>query len=258
LRRAIELDPELVEARVALAQALARGGSAEEAREQQAEVRRLNAARADASRAMILVETAGQLQQSGDVATAAARLREAVTLAPGFAEAHFQLARVLRQAGARPSDIESPLLRVLQLDPRHAGAHYEWGLLRESDDADAASEAFRRAADLWPGFVPAHRALAELAQTRQDWPTVVTALEAVVAWEPHDVAAHLALGRALSRQKRWAEAVVTLRIASALDPRSAEALDALADALAAGGASDESARARRIARELESSAGAPR
>ena len=60
LRAAIALDPGLTDARAMLAQALARTGARDEAREQQAEIQRINAIRAAMGRALVLLEGASE------------------------------------------------------------------------------------------------------------------------------------------------------------------------------------------------------
>src|SRR5436190_1277206 len=88
LREAIRLDPAMTEARVTLAQTLARAGRMAEAREQQAEVRRINAEDADHGRALVLLQTAADRIQRGEVTPAIDDLREAAALNPRFAETH--------------------------------------------------------------------------------------------------------------------------------------------------------------------------
>jgi protein O-GlcNAc transferase len=201
------------------------------------------------------VESAHERLRAGDAPAAAAQLREAIGLAPAFEEAHYLLARAMRELAAERSDTEEVLRRVLQLNPRHALAYYDLGRLQAGTDPAAAAAAFRRATELAPGMVVAHRALAELAEAREDWPTVISSLEAVAAWEPGDGRVHVKLGQALSRRRAWAEALVTLRIATMLEPEFADAHYALAEALAASGATDEAARALATARHLASLAG---
>ena len=57
-RKAISLNPDLGDAHATLAQALQRAGQPEEAKKELAELKRIDTAKANAGRAMILVETA--------------------------------------------------------------------------------------------------------------------------------------------------------------------------------------------------------
>ena len=131
-----------------------------------------------------------------------------------LAEAHFQLAIALKQAQAQDAsrtaaiarghdgdEVDAELRRAVELDPSHALAHLELGLRRASRGEIASGiEALRRAVTLAPGLAAAQRALAHLAVQREDWPTAVSALEAVHAWEPEDVPAAVALTSVLVRQ----------------------------------------------------------
>jgi tetratricopeptide (TPR) repeat protein len=245
LRRAIELDSSLIEPRVALAQALARSGRQDEARQQQQAVQRLNAEKAGIGRAMILIDSTTGLLEQGDTAKALPLLREAIDLAPALTEAHFQLALGLRRSyeahvsskpgaasGPDPAAIEAELLRVIELDPAHAPAYAELGMFHASrGDTVHALAALRRAASLAPGLVTAQRALADQAAVLEDWPTVVAALEAVMAWQPEDPSAPLNLARTLLRQRECAGAVAVFQHAVRLQPDLASADPALDGAL---------------------------
>ena len=225
LQRAIALDPSLVEARVTLAQALARAGRRAEAREQQEAVGRINDEKAALSRATLLLDGATDVLKRARPADAVPLLREAVALAPALAEAHFQLAMVLKHAethqpsqpaaAVRRSDsdeVEAGLRRAVELDPSHALAHLELGRRRATRGELASGiEALRRAVTLAPGLVAAQRALADLAARHEDWPTAVAALEAVLAWEPEDVPAALALSSVLLRQHDCAGAAALVQ-----------------------------------------------
>jgi Flp pilus assembly protein TadD len=88
--------------------------------------------------------------------------------------------------------------RTLELDPNHAQAHLELGLLlkRVGNNDEARSE-FATAAKLAPGLVQAHQELGNSALASQDWSTAVREFQAVLAWSPDDKQAHYDLARAL-------------------------------------------------------------
>jgi tetratricopeptide (TPR) repeat protein len=203
LQTAIHLDPYLTEARVTLAQALANAGAKDEARQQQAEVERINALRANMGRALVLIEAASDRMRAGDSAGALDRLREAVAASPSSAEAQYQLGRVLRGVPDRSRESEAALLQAVQIDPHHAPAYYELGMVRASlGDTRGAAADLQRATELAPGLVAAHRARAALAAGQQDWPSVIGALNAVVAWDPADSTARRQLQEASTHESQ--------------------------------------------------------
>jgi Flp pilus assembly protein TadD len=167
-----------------------------------AEVQRLKERETALGRALVLVEMgAGQLDK-GDAAAAVASLREAVTVSPDFAEAHYRLGLALQKAAAPPSQVEDALLRAVQLDPAHARARFEWArLLAARGDTVGARDQFRQALSRQPSLVDAHRELARMAAAAGDWPAAVAELQAVVAWEPGDARARRDLTAALARMK---------------------------------------------------------
>jgi tetratricopeptide (TPR) repeat protein len=195
--RSVRLDPELTEAHVNLAQALARSGRKEEAQAERAIVLRLNAARADVGRALVLVGQSAAERTAGRLPRTVALLREAIVLNPGFAEAHYQLALALADLkdvdGARKA-----FARVVQLEPAHARAHDRLARLLRTTDSAGAMREWQAATDAAPCFVDAQRALADAAAAANEWPSAVTALEMVVALEPADARARNLLMRALS------------------------------------------------------------
>jgi tetratricopeptide (TPR) repeat protein len=235
LKRAIAIDPSLVEARVTLAQALARTGRRAEAREQQDAVERINTEKAALGRAMLLIDSARDLLNRAEPEGALPLLKEAVALAPGLAEAHFQLSIALNRAGAqammsgqgqgrfgKDGDIEAELRRAIERDPAHAQAHFNLGQrCAIRGDIPSALASLRRAVSVAPSLVPAQRALADFAVRGEDWQTAVTALEAVLAWEPEDVPAALALTSVLLRQRDCAGATALYQRATRLDPKRA-------------------------------------
>jgi len=219
-RRAIELNPSLAQAHASLAQALQRAGRKEEASKELAELEKINLGVANEGRAMILVESAEGHINKGERSAAIGELREAVTLSPGFTEAHYQLGLALRQSGDDAAKAESAFREVLQLDPNHAPAHLQLGLLfaASGDRAEAAAE-FENAVKLAPGLVEAHRGLGRLATDSKDWETAVREFQAVVAWNPEDAAGHYDLAASLKASGQLDEAARELQVAQKLDPK---------------------------------------
>ncbi len=198
LRQAAHLDPYLVEARSALAQALQKTGDKDEARRELESVQRINRERDAVSRALILIETAAADMKKGNTGKAIGELREAAALSPELLEAHYQLGLAL----GRSAEAESAFRRVLQLNPNHAPAHYQLGLAFAARGDHTAASEFKLAVELAPGLTEAHRALAKLATTAKDWTTAEAHWTSVLAWIPDDPAAHANLTVVLKARNR--------------------------------------------------------
>jgi len=199
LQQAIRIDPRLAEARVNLGQALLKSGRRDEAQAQIAEVERLKAEQAGVGRAMILVETAASHSAKGERAAAVERLREAAAASPELSEAQYRLGlALLEHSPPDPAGAEVAFLRVLQLDPNHAGARHRFGgLLARRGDAREGAFQFRRALEIRPSLVDAHRELARIALRSREWAAAAVELKAVLAWEPTDATARDELAKAL-------------------------------------------------------------
>jgi len=221
-RRAIVFNPDLAQARASLAQALQRSGQKEEAQKELSELEKINLGVANEGRAMILVETAAGDIDKGEQSAAVQELQEAVTLSPGFIEARYQLGLALRHSADGSAKAESAFRQVLQLNPNHALAHLQLGLLvaAKGDRAEAVAE-FENAAKLAPGLVEAHRGLGRLAADSRDWETALREFQAVVAWNPEDAAAHYDLAASLKARGQLDEAAHELEIAQKLDLKRA-------------------------------------
>ncbi|MGH9538391.1 MAG: tetratricopeptide repeat protein, partial [Terriglobales bacterium] len=218
-RKAISLSPGLAEARATLALALRKSGQPEEAKKELEELQRIDTAKANQGRAMILVETAEARMKKGEITPAITELQEAVTLSPEFTEAHYQLGLAL---GANPDSMtraEAAFRRVLELNPNDASAYLQLGLLvQASGDKAQASSLFEKAAYLAPGLTEAHLQLGRMARDSRDWATAVREFEAVLAWSPDDAKTHYDLATALKANGQMKEAAHELEIAQRLNP----------------------------------------
>jgi tetratricopeptide (TPR) repeat protein len=113
------------------------------------------------------------LKARGDLARAAASLRRAADLRPDLAAPRIVLAQTLRltgdEAGAARESSEADRLRALSQQSQEAATLTAAGTQKlDAGDAAAAAELFRRAAQAFDAFAPAHyqlgRALAQLGQ----------------------------------------------------------------------------------------------
>ena len=220
-RAAIDLDPNLTEARANLSQALQKAGRKQEAQQASEELRKVNAEASNFGQSMILVQTAADHMNKGETSEAVRALQEAVSLTPTFTEAQYQLASALRRSGDNKKSEEASW-KVLQLEPDHALAHLNLGLLLSKEgDANQAEVELKKAIQIEPSLSEAHFALGKLAGRSQNWQVAVREFQTVIAWNPLDAAAHNALAQALKASGQAEEAARELRFAQQLGPETA-------------------------------------
>ena len=198
LREAIRLDPYLLEAYYNLVRALRKAGQAEEAARVTDRAEQLSTEKAHAGRSIVLLQSALQHKESGDLEAALDELREATTLSPQLLEAQFQLALTLRELHQETPETEQALRRVLELQPGHARAHHQLGrLLQQLGKTEEAVTELRAATRLAPSLIEAHRALGRQSLGLEQWALAAAEFRAVLAWHPDDLEAQKDLATAL-------------------------------------------------------------
>jgi len=96
---------------------------------------------------------------AGETEAARASLVEAVRLKPGWAEAHFYLAKVF-DVLKRYDDMLDAFREAAWLKPEWAEAHYNLGLaLLMLGEAEEALAPFKQAVEIDPGCLGAHKGL---------------------------------------------------------------------------------------------------
>jgi superkiller protein 3 len=200
LERAVQLNPNLIKAHASLAQAYQRAGRTAEAQRESERLATLTAEQRNRGRAMVLVESAEQQTKTGQ-AQAISALHQAIEASPGFAEAHFQLGRLIRDSGGNPDDAIASFRRVLDLDPERAEAHYEIGftLERTGRKADALGE-YRIAVEMAPCQVQAKEALGRAALEAGQWSTAAAQFRGVLAIQPKNADAKNGFERAVASE----------------------------------------------------------
>jgi tetratricopeptide (TPR) repeat protein len=152
---------------------------------------------------VVLLQAAGDHLRVGDTAKALPEIREAATLSPDFAEAHWQLAASLWKTSGDLAEIIKELHTALELNPDHAQAHYLLGPARQKQGMTGLARAeFNRALELAPSLSDARRASAEMAGAEGDWPKAVAEYQKYLVSRPNDDAAQKALALAEANLKR--------------------------------------------------------
>ncbi len=146
---------------------------------------------------------------------------------PGSYQVQRLNAEVLELQG-KPQEAIAEYRKVLSLDPRVPGIHYEIGtiLLQQSHQLATLHEAkkeFEAELQIDPGNARAEYQLGEIASTVRDWNDAIAHLENAVKLDPQMVPALVSLGEAYAAAGRVKDAVAPLERATELDPDNADA-----------------------------------
>lgn len=255
LRRAVELKPDLREARLSLGFALQRLGRLDEAAREYREAIRHHPDSAEAHSNLCSV-----LQLTGDHQGSVAACLRAIELSPAYANAHrnaggafealgrptealqhygeaLRLAPsaavhdargLLLQRLGRPSDAVQDHRAAIRLQPDSAGSHNHLGAaLQRLGRADEAIAAFERAVAIQPSHLDARFNLANALQLARRSAEAIPHYQTILEHNPRDVSAWINLGVALERTGRVADAAAAYREALRLDPSSSQARENL-------------------------------
>ena len=99
----------------------------------------------------------------GKNAEAAASLRDAASLDPGYLPVRLKLVEVLFNLG-RLDESQTIGESIVKENPQFAPAHYWLGRVASARKQDAAIDEYRKACQLWPSYGTAHYALALACQ----------------------------------------------------------------------------------------------
>lgn len=213
LRESLRLEPGIPERMNALAQALeATGGPP-------AEIERLyrDALGVQPALADVRVNLGRFLETQGRVAEAASEYRAAADEQPWLAAAHYNLGTALLRLGVPPADAARHLETAVELEPDHADALVNLGVVRaQSGDLAAAGRLFQRAADAAPDDPNVLNNLGTFHLQQNDFRRAVVVLARAVALDPNNTdatanlaLAHFQLGDAASA-RRYAEQALRL------------------------------------------------
>ncbi|HZT32429.1 MAG TPA: tetratricopeptide repeat protein [Bryobacteraceae bacterium] len=124
--------------------------------------------------------------------------RRALHIEPAHVDSLLNLAIDL--ADRDPGESKALFQRTIQLAPRSAAAHMNYGLLlrRESEEGAAVAE-FRQAIRLDPGLLEARRQLLAVLMSRRELAEAVGQCREILQREPGDAGTRYTLGQALIR-----------------------------------------------------------
>jgi protein O-GlcNAc transferase len=197
-----------------------------------------------------LIAAGRSAEDAGRLAEACERYREALSAAPDYLPAHFNLGVALAAAGdARGA--EAAYRAVLAIDAGHAYANYNLAaLLYARGDSLPCESLLRAAIEREPEFPEALVALSNLLLASGKTEAAAEALAAALRARPDYPGALLNYGMVLRELKRFSEAEGALRRAVELDPANASAYEALTLVLRDQARMDEALETLRSARKL--------
>ena len=233
-QRAIDLGPQVCEARVTLSRVLSLLDRYPEAAVQGEEAVRLDptSARAHFSCALALMKL-GKTAESID------HYQQAVRLDPRMAEAHCNLGLALAQTG-RTDEALGHLRQAVAIRSTSAEFQSDLGMiLEQKGKTDEAVTCFLEALRLDPQLAEAHCNLA-IAMTRKGrLDEAISQYQQALRLKPTLTEAHCSLGIALAEEGRLDEAIAHYQQALRLNPRLAEAHSNLGIVLAKTGRLNE-------------------
>jgi tetratricopeptide (TPR) repeat protein len=158
------------------------------------------------------------LMELGRTDQAIAAFREVLRLNPDHARAHNNIGNALVSRG-RTEDAVEEFLRAIALEPSLEVARYNLGnAMLALERYDEAAERFREALTINPRYAMAHNNLGTVLHLQGRLHAAIPAYEAALAIEPDNVEAHTNLGIALAATERTDEAIRHFRSALAIDP----------------------------------------
>jgi len=185
--------------------------------------------------------------KQGNLAEAESLIRRAIAVDGGVAEAHYNLGRVLQDAG-RDEEMVAEYRSAIALDPRLEFAHFNLGLaLLAGGDAKAAADSFRKAQEINPRDADYALNLGLALARLEDRAGALSAYQMALHLSPDFAPAHNCLGILHKEMGRLGDAIASYRHAIQAAPGFADAHFNLGNALEEAGRMDEAVSAYREA-----------
>jgi len=218
MRRAVELKPDFVDARMNLGAALLDAGRADEAQEMFKATLEI-----DPGSSAAHFRLGSILLERGRPSEAASHLERALGLDQSLIEARNSLG-VARLREGRLDEAITLFREVLRESPRNADAEANLGtaLVRKGQAGEAEAH-LRSALDINPAQAAAHTTLGALLARRGDLAEALPHFAAAVEADPSQAEAQNNLGAAMLQLGKTEEALVHLRQAVERNPRHADA-----------------------------------
>ena len=152
------------------------------------------------------VELGRLLEKRGAMASAEKEYRQALVLDPKSSNALAQLSNIYMRSKRLP-EAETMLREFIQLNPKNAAAHLQLGrVLAVENKNDEALAELNAALELSPGDVDALSEIAGMQLSAKQYPAAEESYRKLLALKPQDAELHYGLGSALLRQLKYSEA----------------------------------------------------
>ena len=159
----------------------------------------------------------------GQLDVAVTNYKEAITIKPDYAKAHFNLAGSLHDLGQLKAAVES-YKETLEIEPGYAEAHNNLGnVFQELEQANSAVQSYKRALEIKPDYVAAQYSLGNAFMELEQLDEAVKAYKAALKLKPDFVEAINNLGITFFKLHQLDDAIRSYERAIALDPDFADA-----------------------------------
>jgi len=203
------------------------------------------------------LQLGGLIMDQYDREPAIAEFKEAVRLAPEYAEAYFLLGMALSMQGmtgddeAKSEEAIIHLKEAIRLDPDYLWPrmHLGWAYLHGLGDFEAAIAAFEGILTIDPQYHEAHHGLARVCVKQGDLDGAIAKYKDALEIDPNDSMVHWNLGRALEEQGKTEEALAAYRKSFEIMPKFYVAGVSVGNLLADEGRMDEAIAAYKQAIE---------
>jgi Tfp pilus assembly protein PilF len=164
---------------------------------------------------------------------------EALRIQPNYAEAHVNLATILRRAG-QTDEAEREYRVALTIQPRNIEGHSGYGaLLFDQGRANEALREFQEVVQLKPEYAGGHFVLGRMLASMGRTDLAMAEFDEALRLRPDEAGAHHSLGVALLGRGRMNEALAEFRAEARLQPTDASVHNNLGQLLASLGRLDE-------------------
>ena len=159
----------------------------------------------------------------GQLDVAVTNYKEAISIQPDYAKAHFNLAGSLHDLGQLKAAVKS-YKKTLEIEPNYAEAFNNLGnVFQELEQGDSAVQSYKRALEIKPDYVAAQYSLGNTFMELGQLDEALKSYEAALKLKPDFVEAINNLGITFFKLHKLDEAMKSYEKALALDPNFADA-----------------------------------